>query len=205
MIGKLLNDYDNKANRIPGEKLSSGLPWSEEEKTLNRFQDMFVGFIKSNGQPVGLPIDLGFVGFELDANNNPQIALTKVGAQFAAITNPVIDSKKLQFETTLSDEEIDFYLSYIGRWMPLEQRLYSIIISSINKEKNTPEQLDSILKGELSEEGFGEKGLTSERAGLLSRLTELGMINRRRFGFKVFYGLTSKGKKFLDTIGGELH
>ena len=47
--------------------------------------------------------------------------------------------------------------------------------------------------------GWSEAMITTIRAGAISRLNELGLINRLRRGVDVTYSLTQYGKEILDT------
>jgi hypothetical protein len=198
LIGKLLADDDEKTGRLHGEKLATGLPIGRQHKAITRYQDMFVGFRKSKGDGGGLLTDLGFAVIKNDEKGRAIVALTKVGADFAKLPNPVLDAQDSTMNCTLSEEEAYFYLDHIRDWLPLEYSLYEQILDTISAGKNTPEESDLIVKANLN--GLKKGVLATERAGLISRLTELGMLGRKRIGLRVFYGLTQRGEQFLKHV-----
>src|SRR5207249_3653530 len=93
-----------------------------------------------------------------------------------------------------------FYVEHIRRWMPKEWELSLAVLRSIDEGKNEPELLDPIVKGKLHDRKMGSDALITERAGVLSRLTELRLILRRRKGIRVSYALTRAGQEYAAEL-----
>ncbi len=197
-IGRTLADADEEAGRIQGEKLSTALPISSHEKALARYQNMFVGRLTSGGTSKGMPVDLGLVIIKGDKNNHAVIGLTSDGAAFARLTSPILDVSDSSPRVALSPAETNFYLSHVAHWLPSEHELYLQILSGISSGQSTPELLDTLIKAKLKHPG-GEP-LSTERAGFLSRLTELDLVKRKRDGLWVSYSLSNRGNEYLRQV-----
>lgn len=63
----------------------------------------------------------------------------------------------------------------------------------------TPEGLNERMKEFHLKWNEGEA--TSMRSGVVSRMSELGLLNRTKDGVKVTYGLTQHGEEFLTRLG----
>lgn len=198
LIGKLLADDDEKARRHHGEKLSTGLPIGSQDKAIARYQNMFVGFQTSKGKGGGLLVDLGFAVIKDDEKGCKVIALTEIGTRFAKLSSPILDVQNPITNVALSEEEADAYLNHIKELLPLEFSLYQKILDAISSGKNTPEELDLVVRTDL--ENLKKSVLATERAGMISRLTELGMLRRNRIGLSVSYSLTPRGEQFLKGV-----
>ena len=64
----------------------------------------------------------------------------------------------------------------------------------------SPEQIDAALKSYLDEDRAGDLSqsfLASQRSGAVSRMSDLGLIERRREGVRVSYAATADGQAFL--------
>jgi hypothetical protein len=203
-IGKVLANTDEIARRQPGRKLSTALPARSAKKSILRYQDMFVGDIGWDGKPTGLPVDLGFVVIKNDGPTRNLIGLTERGAAFAKLSNPILDMPSDNCVATLSEEEADFILPHIKGWMPREWERSAAILNEIDAGGTTPERLDAAMSHASGGAKIGDAELTTERAGVLSRLTELGLVDRGRVGLKARYSLTEKGKaRLVDLQKGE--
>ena len=65
----------------------------------------------------------------------------------------------------------------------------------MNEKSSSPAQLNKAISP-LSR-GWSEAMISTIRAGAISRLSELGVINRSRNGVDVTYSLTSYGKEVI--------
>ncbi len=197
LIGRMLVDYDDKIGSQHGDKLSTGLPVGKQDKSLARFSDMFVGFLKSDESAEGLPADLGFVIIKLETKGNALIGLTEKGKQFVQLANPVLDRQDNSIpDRTLSEDEADFLLSHMRTWLPLEWERCQRVLGAISQGENGPDKLDNVLH--LKEKHQSLDNISTERAGIVSRLTELGLVRRKRTGLKVTYSLTERGGQYSN-------
>jgi predicted transcriptional regulator len=196
-IGKELADYDETSGRPLGEKFSTGLPIGKQDKALSRYGAMFVGLLRSDGRAEGLPVDLGFVIVKRAERAKELVALTESGAEFVKLTNPILDRQgNVMPDYTLSEDEADFYLSHIRHWLPPEWERTQLTLTAISEGHNEPDKLDKVLRHD--EKKQKSDSLSTERAGIISRLTELGLVRRRRTGLRVTYSLTNRGEQYLN-------
>lgn len=194
LIGRRLARYDEQSGLGHGEKLSSGLPLGRSEKAAIRYMDMFVGYLKSDGRAEGLPTDLGMMIIRKPQAGSAVVALTEAGRDFAVLANPVLDGELTKgIVSALSEEESDFLLSYIRNWMPSEYSSYQVVLKAIMAGKNDPEKLDAVVKSTLS--NLVRDASITHRTGIVSRLTELGLVTRKRSGLRVSYAPTMRGEK----------
>ena len=56
---------------------------------------------------------------------------------------------------------------------------------------------------ERQEKPFTRAFLTTQRAGVISRMSDLGLVQRLREGIKVKYVLSARGSEFLSRQGNE--
>ena len=190
-LGHELDYADKKTRKQHGEKLATGLPISSRDKATLRYQKMFVGSLDKNASGRGLLADLGLVIIKRE-KGRALIALTAQGAAFAGLKNPILDGKIDQSSSTLSEEETEFVIDQLKMKLPKEWERCRALIRLIGEGKETPKELDSALS--RIDKGLGSSTST-ERAGILSRLTEIGLVTRRREGLNVSYSLTERGKR----------
>ncbi len=191
MLGHELDYRDKKAKKQHGEKLATGLPMGSRDKATLRYQKMFVGSPNGNGSGKGLPAELGFVTIKKE-NGRGLIGLTERGATFARLQNPILDNQQVQSASTLSEEELEFVIRHLKERMPKEWERCRVMLRSIREGEETPRELDNALR---HLDKSLDSGTSTERAGIVSRLTEIGLVTRRREGLAVFYSLTDRGKR----------
>ena len=74
-------------------------------------------------------------------------------------------------------------------------------MGAISDGADSPEKLDAVLKGYLSartEKPFTDAFLTTQRSGVISRMSDLGLIDRVREGIRVTYVVTNRGTLYLQ-------
>ena len=198
-LGKqlLLTDRSRKSGR--GERLATGLPVRRGEKSLDRFKNMFVGAMSGQGRVDGFPAALGFVLLQR-VGGRVEVSLTSAGFKFANLKNAVLDDSVEQAEGTLSVAESDFFMTHIRRVLPHEWELCHTIIESIPDGSDTPAAVDQIIRRALP--GLNPSMVAPTRAGIISRLEELGLVQRRQDGLRVSYALTKRGESFLESAQG---
>ncbi len=197
LIGKRLSLADRTAERISGEKWSTGLPLRRTDRSLERFKDMFVGTLSGGGTAEGFPALLGFVDLQMNSGGHSTITLTQAGYTFSQLPNPVLDENTESHTATLSSNEANFYLAHVRSVLPQEWELNLRVLGAIAEGKNTPKKVDQVLIGAAPNIRQSELGPT--RAGLISRMNELGLVHRKRERVNVFYVMTSQGKSYLET------
>lgn len=198
--GTAIRKYEDKKNKLRDERISAGLPDEKEFKSKFRYKGHFLAYMRKDGKLDGAMPFLRFVNLNKDEKGKIFIGLTESGLNFARIENPVIDRN--DFEKSFSPTEIDFYLDYISKNVKGET---SAIKWVLNKIMNGINDRNSINK-ELSREIAPSWGETSEavvntqRAGLMARMFELGLIDKKKDGITVTYIITDTGRKFLGKI-----
>ena len=145
----------------------------------------------ARGTYTGLLIDLKLINLD----RQKRIRLTEPGIQFAALHNPILDSPGPYAHERFSGEETDFLIGHITSSIPVERFAYIVTLTSIESGSNTPEKLDDSLKKympERAERPFSDAFLTTQRAGVISRMADLGLVERARNGPNVTYVVTAK-------------
>lgn len=197
-LGRMLLQIDKKKHRIHGERLSAGFP-KTRDSSGNRFKFHFVGSINSKNRLEGAPALLRFVNMRRNEQGLPQIGITKAGFQFAILENPMLD--KADYSCVFSEEESGFYLKHIAENLPKEHLLSINILNAINAGRTTPDELIEVILQASSNVSKEEAQAT--RSSLISRLSELGLLVRKRSGLNVKYVLTQNGQEIVNTNIGK--
>lgn len=200
-LGDFLRKMDLRLERSRDDSAALAFPSSEpnnSDKSRLRYANQFVGSVSREGRMTGLLVDLKLVN--VDRHKPPRIRLTDAGLRFALLNNPILDDfKEGQDKFTL--EETDFLISHIHEHVPVEQFAYAATLTAIQSGNDTPESLDRSLKPYLPErkdKPFTDAFLTTQRAGVISRMVDLGLVTRTRAGSNVTYVVTDKGKLFIE-------
>jgi hypothetical protein len=105
-----------------------------------------------------------------------------------------------------SDQEKSFLLEHILYGVPVESFAYRVILETVMNGANTPEKIDGALKEKYVSkdraEQLSQSFLTSQRSGAISRMSDLGLIERQRDRVRVFYRVTEAGRSFLSQYNG---
>ena len=200
-LGEALRRSDTDFKRSRDESLALAFPSSEpsnSDKSRLRYASQFVGSVSREGRMTGLLIDLKLVN--IDRHKPPRIRLTEPGFRFAKLHNPILDVGVEIQQERFSPEEIDFMLRHIQSHLPVEQFAFSATLNAITDGSNTPEMLDAALKKYLpdrKEKPFTLAFLTTQRAGVISRMADLGLVTRTRSGPNVTYVATERANQLL--------
>ncbi|MFQ5910497.1 MAG: hypothetical protein ACE5IJ_07225 [Thermoplasmata archaeon] len=195
-IGGDLRRAESRLGKDLLERLSTGFPKGfSEVKSIERFESQFVGHITKDGVIYGMPGNIGFANI-VEKAGHTLIGLTKLGLEFCRLTNPVIDNGKL--ERPLSQEEADSYLDHVTEALPKECRAMRLILNAIEENKDSPDQMTERLR--TLRENWSGAVLNTMRVGLLSRMWDLGLIQRNRAGQRVDYSLTDRGTTWLEDV-----
>jgi hypothetical protein len=200
-LGNYLQWLDKKYGLGRDQSLVTAFPTSGTgiEKSLQRYSSQFVGNINKNGQLTGLLTDYKLVN-RLGSRGS-RIELTEVGWKFAQLQNPVLDDGPASPQEKLSSEEISLLVIHIAEAVPAEAFAFRMIIKAIKSGAATPESLDLYLHEHVAASDsreFRSSFLSSQRSGAVSRMTDLGLVERKREGVRVYYQATDRGIEFVS-------
>lgn len=191
-VRRFLETVDNHNETPRGERLSTGFP-EGREKSVQRFQAHFLGYLQGDGTAVGALPQLGFVSISPEPGNS--VFLTKPGLELARLSNPLIDGES-PYSRSLSPKEVDFLLSHIKRSLPIEFEFITTLLQWISQGTRTPEELTKRIQRAYPE--WSRKVANSMRTGALGRMHDLGLIIRERDGRHVTYELQPGGDRLVS-------
>lgn len=192
-IGTALGRKDRELAKSRGEGLAAAFPTGEDaDKANERFRNLFLGALRSDGKPSGALPQLKFISLVKDGDAIG-VGLTRSGLQFAELESPVLD--RGDFSSALSDEEAAYYLGHILGAVPGEVQAFKIILSAISTGKTRREDLNAAIANLYKD--WSEPLVNTQRTGAMSRMFELGLISKVKTGVAVNYGLTARGEEFL--------
>lgn len=193
--GLQIHEYDEKHSRGRGEKLSAGLPTGEDtEKSVGRFRTHFVGRSKQDGSLAGAAPSLLFV--DITDEDVSRIGITEAGLEFAELYNPLLD-RGPDADKSLSNDERAFYLKHIRDELGEEFEAMMKTLAAIDEGVDRPDMLTERV-GEMHSD-WSESKASTIRSGLVSRMHELGLIERERVGQRgIAYTLTDTGEELLS-------
>ncbi len=101
---------------------------------------------------------------------------------------------------------MEFLLNHIATELEGEPKLIRSIIKSVGEGVATPDGLNPRIKSTIDRERISRKPrwtdneIVAERVGLISRMNELGLIEREKDGVKVTYVLSPRGRSYLGKL-----
>jgi len=196
-LGRLLRAYDEQYRTDRDTALAVAFPSADEDKSLTRYANQFVANVNKFGQVSGLLVDLKLVNYV--KAKDVRLLLTEVGWELAMLRNPVLDTFPPPSTDKFSDEEIAFLLGHIRRSVPAEDFAYRAIIKGVAGGASSPEQIDACLEQFVTparKEALSKSFLSSQRSGAVSRMVDLGLLQRARDGVKVSYVVTERGQEY---------
>lgn len=201
VLGDYLRHIDAKYEVARDDALATAFPSADEgaEKGRTRYANQFVVYQNSKGELSGLMVDLKLINI-VPARKERRIVPTRVAWEFAAMTNPLLDAVQDGPPEKFSPQERSFLINHIVRSVPVEAFAYRVILDAVQQGHTSPEQIDAAMKQFLNEDRAGDLSqsfLASQRSGAVSRMSDLGLIERRREGVRVFYAATEDGLSFL--------
>lgn len=193
--GLQIKEYDEERSRGRGEKLSAGLPTGEDaEKSVGRFHTHFVGRSKQDGSLAGAAPSLLFV--DITDEDVSRIGITEAGLAFAELYNPLLD-RGTNADEPLSADERDFYLDHLQEDLPAEYEAMVTATNAIADGTNRPNELTNQFA--QVNERWSESKANTMRSGIVSRMHELGLIERERVGQRgIAYTLTETGEALVS-------
>jgi Arc/MetJ-type ribon-helix-helix transcriptional regulator len=200
MLGKYLAERDQEEGLIRDQASAIGFPSSENkaDRSRLRYANQFVGAIGKQGTLTGLLIDLKLIN--LAKNGKKGICLTRPGWEFAVLENPVLDGSSADGKFT--PVEVKFLLQHIQKHVPVEDFAFRTLLAAINDGHDTPDKLDEVCRRYVPEQRRDEISkavITTQRAGVVARMIDLGLVSRRRDGVRVSYVIAGPAHHYVDT------
>lgn len=196
-FGTIIRQYEEKKDKVRDDRISAGLPEEKEFKSKFRYKGHFLAYMRKDGKLEGAMPFLRFVNLNKDEKERIFIGLTEAGLRFAKLENPVIDGN--DFEKSFSDKEIDFYLDHISKNVKGELAAIKWLLNKVLNGINDRESINKKLSREMSP-AWGKPSpavINTQRAGLMARMFELGLIGKDKKGVNVVYKITDLGNKFF--------
>lgn len=198
LYGLKLRREDKKQGRLRNNCRFIGLPVHKvEAKSKQRYKTHFLAYLRKDGVVEGALGRLKFVNLKRDSEGNELVGITREGLDFAGLENPLLDNNDSGKET-LSERETEFYIKHVFHHVPGESQAIEQILKHITDGISTPKELNKRLEEEYADYGWSNDVLNTNRSGLISRLHELGLIEKIRKGKEVTYAITSQGSVWLD-------
>lgn len=196
-LGAIIKKYEDGKKKKRDDKISAGFPDANEFKSKQRYKSHFLGYMRKNGLMDGAMPFLRFANLKRDDKGVVYVGLTKSGLQFAKLDNPAIDQHV--FEKSFSEEEIDFYLSHISENVRGESCAVRWLLRKIKGGIVERTSLNLEIKKEFGQiwKNASDAVINTQRAGLMARMFELGLIGKDKEGVNVRYNITDLGKGFL--------
>ena len=197
--GERLRSIDKEQGRKLGDQVATSFP-EGNEKSTHRFRDQYLAYLRPSDRRIdGMLPRLRFVTVYSDDGSN-RIGLTSAGREFVAMRNPVIDDGATG--PSLSDEEVSFLLRHIQSKLPAEAKHMAALLRLTSQGATSPEALNRKMGRfyqDYQDDGrpWTRGHLNTMRAGVTSRLFELGLLSKEKQGVAVTYHPTERGKNWL--------
>jgi len=202
-LGTYLRALDEAFGLIREGSLSTAFPSpaADINKSRVRFTHQFVGASNKHGQLRGFPTDLKLVNYR--NGKDPMLLLTEAGLTFASLVNPILDlpTDSANVYEKLSAEEKAFLIEHVRHNVPVEDFAMRTVLDAIASGARNPVDLDTALKDYLpnrSDKPFSSAFLSTQRAGVISRMSDLGLVDRIRDGVRVTYQVSVRGSQYLQ-------
>lgn len=200
-LSGFLRSVDARRGLQRDDALAVGFP-SEDEKSRLRYANQYVGSVSKQGIVSGALIDFKLINTTTARNGRPAVGLTRHGWEFAMLESPVLDTADPHGEK-FSAAERDFLLEHIVQFVPAEAFAYRAIITAVMQGATTPDALDEAVRAyvpDAKKETISKPFITTQRSGVVSRMSDLGLLSRIRDGVRVSYEITEAGRAFVERI-----
>ena len=202
-LGDYLQQLDARSGAVREEALATAFPRNadDSDRSRLRYANQFIGALNTQDHLSGLLVDLRLVN--IVAAKQHHLLLTAPGIEFAKLVNPVFDEPIGATDRPpkrFSDEEVEFLARHIRENVPVEDFAFRTVLGAIKNGINTPKLLDERLARLLvpGKNKVSEAFVSTQRAGVISRMSDLEMIIRRREGIHVKYEATVRGSAFIQ-------
>jgi hypothetical protein len=199
-----LAKLDRTDRRSFGELLAASFP-TYDEKSVKRFVNHYMLYLRTSDMALlGMMPELKLINVKSDENGKVRIGLTNFGSKFALLENPAIDLNKPE---SLSGDEINLLINHIADNLPAEYEHMICALTAIEEGKKTRHELNAVLKEYYlkyrKNTEWSDTVVNTMRSGLISRLNELGLVKREKYGKNVRYHMTDAGKKYIQNLSGK--
>src|SRR6266702_689695 len=195
-LGRYIQRKDKLMGRKRGAIISAGLPVGRRvDKSVARFKNQFVGYLGKDWLEGAAPT-LKFIDITRNDKNIALVGITDFGLKFSTLSNPLIDRD--DYAAPFSDQEVDFLLDHIATELTGEAKMIQLIFSSVKGGNATPDDLSGTMKSYNQKWTANE--IVSMRVGVVSRMSEMGLLSRRKDGVRVTYELTNRGENYLSRL-----
>jgi hypothetical protein len=203
VLGDYLAALDEARKVSRDTALATAFPTTAEDadKGRVRYANQFVAYQNGRGELSGLMVDMKLVNI-VPQRRDRLIVPTRVAWEFARLPNPVLDGGADGSTEKFAAEERSLLLRHIAASVPVEAFAFRAILEAVRNGNNVPDKIDAALKTHVAEgraEKLSQSFLASQRSGAISRMSDLGLVEREREGVRVSYVLTEPGRAFLET------
>lgn len=179
-------DWEEENDIKKKNRKSTGFPKKDvknPEYSRKRYLDHFVGKIRKRDlQPQSFGHSLGFISYNPIDEERTLLQLTPAGKRLLKFENPLLTNGP--DAPTLSREEQEYLVTHLKDTLPAEYKLMEFTYQTLadNGNKTYTNRLGEfgdylVSAGEL-EEDVSEERVRSHIAGELSRMVELGILDR---------------------------
>jgi hypothetical protein len=201
MFGDYLATLDESRKFSRDNALSTAFPTTaaDADRGRSRYANQFVVYQNGRGELSGLMVDLKLINV-VTQKKERFIVPTRIAWEFAQLLNPVVDTSATGTTEKFSPEEQALLLGHIVTSVPVEAFAYRAILEAIQAGNSTPEKIDAALKAHVADdraEKLSQSFFASQRSGAVSRMADLGLVERKRNGVRVYYVTTEQGRDFL--------
>lgn len=180
-----LVDWEEENNIKKTDRKSTGLPKIDVENpeySKKRYLDHFVGKIRKRDlTPQSFGHSIGFISYEPINENKCLVQLTPSGKRLLQYENPLLNHGPSA--SALSSEEQEYIVAHLKANLPAEYQLMEFIYSTISDNGNDTytnrmDEFEDYLKSGGEFNDASEERIRSHIAGALSRMVELGILDR---------------------------
>jgi hypothetical protein len=183
-LGESLRQEDEEANRKGQARRWIGLPVSADRPpALRRFASSFMLHADGSGTPRGPMAQLGLADL---VGDNHEAQLTETGWRLAAAASPILDESG---EGTLGPVEREIFIAAL-RHQPSERQAALEFITFVDEAEGVQSGVDARLQSRHP--GWSSTRVTSHRAAMLGRMSDLGLVS-----------VEGRGDAALITLGAD--
>ena len=200
-LGDYLTALDETRKASRDDALATAFPTTgdDTDKGRVRYANQFAVYQNGRGELSGLMVDLKLVNV-VPQRKERLIVPTRIAWEFARLPSPVLDGEVDGETEKFTAEERALLLRHIATSVPVEAFAYRAVLKAVQDGNNTPDTIDAALKIYVAEdraEKLSQSFLASQRSGAVSRMSDLGLVERQREGVRVSYAVTEEGRAFV--------
>jgi hypothetical protein len=189
---------DLSANRRRDEQLATALPRLENPGSINRFLTQFAVRRTDSGEVY----PGGIIQFSFASVKNTRLVLTAEGRALSRLPNVLIDGVDESASDALSELERESFLSQVWKFMPAEASNFEAVLRAVAQGVISPSELVQYLR-QSSGERDSDAAFRSHLSGIVARLVDLKLLQRKWEGRNVFYSVTAQGRAIVVDRGAK--